>query len=128
MIMFFDRSVGITIPLVLRKLRLPVRVEFHQGHFPSDAPDDAWLPVVGQWGWTVIGHDTKYHLTSNELAALKQYSVGCFYLWGANASKWEKMRVFAFAYRRIVAAEGSTPKPFIYRVDRRGLLKPVDLP
>ena len=55
-----------------------------------------------------------------------------FYLWGAEASRWEKMRLFAKAYDRIIAAVAAADiagsRPFIYRVDRRGTLKRVALP
>ena len=81
MTFFFDRSVGIAVPKALQLLRLVTPIEYHQDHFAQDALDDAWLPEVGERGWTVIGHDHSYHLRSNELAALVQYNIGCFYLW-----------------------------------------------
>ena len=124
--LFFDRSTGKAIPTALR--RLGVMVEFHGLHFARDAEDDEWLQLVGQWGWFVVGQDYHYHLRPNELATLKQYSVGVFYLWGAQATKWETMRVFARAYDRILAAADSTPRPFIYRVQRTGPLRAVPLP
>jgi len=128
MILFFDRSIGVKIPTALRLLDLPVQVESHQEHFEQDEKDDVWLPVVGDWEWFVIGQDYKYHLLPHELTALKQHRVGCFYLWGAKARKWEKLRVFARAYDRIVDAAMNTPRPFVFRVDRIGRLKPVPLP
>ena len=129
MILFFDRSVGTVVPRILRHrdLRLPVQVEYHEDRFKIDEQDDIWLPTVGKWGWTVIGHDYSYHKRSTELSAIKQYSIGCFYLWGSEATRWEKLRCFARAYDRIVEAEAITPKPFIYEVARTGFLRPVDL-
>lgn len=109
-------------------LKLPVQVEYHQNWFPYHEPDDKWLPLVGGRGWTVIGHDSKYHLLPNELLALRQYSMGCFYLWGAEATRWQKMRVLALAYDNIVEAESRAKRPFIFRVDRRGKLRPVPIP
>jgi len=61
-------------------LRVPLGIEYHDAHFPIDAQDDLWLPVVGNWGWIVVGHDSKYHLKPNELHALRLYNVGCFCL------------------------------------------------
>ena len=97
-------------------------------HFPTDAPDDVWLPIVGEWGWTIVGHDSKYHLRTPELDAIKRYGIGCFYLWGSHAKRWEKLQCFARAYDRMVAAEMSTPKPFIYRVSCAGRLTPISIP
>ena len=128
MIFFFDRSVGVKIPQALRLLDLPHQVEFHEQHFKLDEKDDEWLPVVGTWGWFVIGQDYKYHRLPHELAALKQYSIGCFYLWGAEARKWETMRVFARAYDRIVSVAENTRRPFVFSVDHNGRLRQLALP
>lgn len=130
MILFFDRSVGKVIPEILRwkSLRFPLQVQYHQLHFASDEEDDVWLGQVGQWGWTVIGHDFSYHKKPNELSAIKQYKIGCFYLWGSEAKRWEKLQCFARAYDRIIQAEANTPKPFIYRVTQWGALHHIQIP
>jgi hypothetical protein len=126
-ILFFDRSVGKSIPEALRLMKLPVGIEYHQLHFPIDEADDVWLPVVGSWGWTVIGQDYKYHLNENEAAALRQHSMGCFYLWGAEAHRWDTMRLFARTYDKILAAAKTAPRPFVYDVQLTGRLKPLPL-
>ena len=127
MTFFFDRSVGTSVPLALRSLRIPVTVEYHDAHFPVDAPDDVWLPVVGDWEWFVIGHDSKFHLRPNELQAHRSYNIGCFYLWGGEASRWEKMRLFARAYDRILATTQQVSRPFVFRVLKDSRLVPVRL-
>lgn len=130
MILFFDRSIGVVVPQLLqwKSLRFPIQVEYHQQHFPINEKDDIWLSQIGQWGWIVIGHDSKYHHKPAELSAIKQYKIGCFYLWGAEATRWEKLKCFVRAYDRITEAETNTPKPFIYRVSQRGTLRSVPLP
>ena len=120
--LFFDRSVGTTIPRTLRRLQVPVGIEWHQQHFDSDAPDDLWLPEVGTRGWVVLGFDWSYHLNQAELAAIRQHNVGVFYLWGAEARTWERMFCFARAYDRIVDLAASEAGPFIFRVRRTGSL------
>ena len=126
MTLFFDRDVGTAVPKALEILR--IQVEYHQKYFPQNSPDDVWMPAVGQWGWTIIGHDSQHHAMPNELSAIKQYNLGCFYLWGAEASRWEKMRCLARAYDRIVTADVTTGRPFIYRVTRTGRLTSVPIP
>lgn len=125
MILFFDRDTGTSLPKALRILKVPVC--YHQEHFAKNEPDDRWMPVVGHNQWILIGHDSQHHLKPNELYAVKQYNLGCFYLWGGNASRWEKMRCFARAFDRIMTAINITKRPFIYRVDSRGILKSVEL-
>ena len=130
MILFFDKSVGTVVPRILRwdRLKCPIKIEYHEQHFSTHELDDRWLPIVGQWGWTVVGHDSSYHLYANELSAIKQYGMGCFYLWGSEAKRWEKLQCFARAFDRIVDAEAHTPRPFIYRVTQTGLLRLVPIP
>ena len=59
---------------------------------------------------------------------LKQYAIGCFYLWGAEAPAWESFRLFARAYDRIVERAQTTPRPFVYKVTKDGRLLLVPLP
>ena len=130
MILFFDRSTGTNIPRALREYLKPLglQVEYHDLHFDADAPDDDWLPIVGERGWIVIGQDHHYHLNSPEVEAISQYSIGAFYLWGATESKWEVMCCFARGYTNILNEATVTPKPFIYRVEKRGNLNEIHVP
>lgn len=98
--------------------------------FPPDEADDSWLAFVGKKGWTVFSHDEKFHKPGyeSEISAIKQYQIGCFYLWGANAQNYEKARCFLKAYERIVDAIAGTPKPFIYRIEKSGKLVKVKIP
>ena len=131
MIVFFDRDVGTSLPKALLMLHFDRQfheLHYHQQHFQPDERDDIWLPQVGQWGWTVFGHDSQHHAQEAEISAIKQYGIGCFYLWGSEAKRWQKMQCFARAYDRIVAAESNTPKPFIYRVSEKGALTLVPIP
>ena len=131
MILFFDRDLGTCLPLALIQLHFDRQfheMHYHQQHFAIEEEDDVWLPKVGQWGWTVIGHDSRHHRKAPEISAIKQYGIGCFYLWGSEAKRWEKMQCFARAYERIVEAEKITPKPFIFRVGKIGTLQQVPIP
>ena len=127
MTFFFDRSLGVVIPKALKRLKPPVGVEYHQEHFAQDARDDVWLPSVGARGWVVVSQDYRYHLRQTELAAIKQHGMGCFYLWGSDAGKWETMRVFAKAYDRIVDAATLATRPFVFRILKPGSLKQIQI-
>jgi len=126
-IFFWDKNTPKSIPLALRALNVPVQVKFYKEIYPlsdnsPEGGDDKWLSEVGKWGWTVISQDYHFHERENERYALNYYSVGCFYLWGAKATKWEIMRCFARAYDEIVEAADNTPRPYIYWVSRTGKL------
>lgn len=128
MTFFFDRSVGKTLPESLRMLRIPLGIEYHQLHFAPDLQDDIWLPIVGIREWFVIGHDYSYHTFESGARALRDYNIGCFCLWGSQATRWEKIRLFARTYDKIVAAAETTQRPFIYRVNRDSSLKLLGFP
>jgi len=100
-------------------------VKYHDEHFAPNEQDDWWLAAVGQAGWTVIGHDKKFHEIGVELQAIEHHKLGVFYLWGANAKKWDKMRLFAKVYHKIMSVMGSEQRPFIYRVYKGGAFKKV---
>ena len=106
MIFFFDRSLGTRI----------------------NTPDDVWLEAAGRAGWIVFSQDYRLHLLPNQLYAIQQWKVGGFYLWGAEAPRWEKLRVFARAYDRILSRVASTSKPFLYRIRKDSRLDRVPLP
>ena len=89
--------------------------------------DDPWIKDVGEQGWFVISQDYNMHRREHECAALKQYSVGCFYIWGANASKWDTFRCFSLAYDRIIEAMSNVPRPFLYRIHKDGTLRKIEL-
>lgn len=141
--LYFDRNFGRGLPESLGKLGLKV-VHHHtekrllglpcrkrtEPLFPPEEADDSWLSVVGKNGWTVFTQDQKFHKPGyeSEMLAIRQYSVGCFYLWGATALRHEKALCFLKSYKRIVEAIAATPKPFIYQIDKSGKLTWVPLP
>ena len=92
-----------------------------------DEPDDKWLPVVGARGWTVVAQDYNLHVRQTEVAAIKQHSIGVFYLWGANARAWESVRVFAKAYDRLIEVDQHEQKPFVFRIRKDGAVIQVRL-
>ena len=98
--------------------------------FEQEAPDDEWLSYVGKKGWIAFSHDAKFHKVGYEpeLAAIKQFDLGCFYLWGGSALKYEKARCFLKAYERILVAIETTPRPFIYKIEKSGKLIEVKIP
>ena len=142
--LYFDRNIGTRLPEALRLLGL--RNVFHH-HSPrsqlglqtvagrmklfiDDEPDDSWLKFVGGKGWIVLTQDRKFHASGyeNELSAIKQFSVGCFYLWGAEATTWEKMRSFSRAFDNIMGAAKGTSRPFIFDVSKSGKLQQIAIP
>lgn len=128
MTFLFDRCVPGNLPQALKKLRSPIQPVLHRDYFPGPTDDDVWLTEVGLNGWFVVTQDYKWHLEAAQIAAIKTYKLGCFYLWGASAPTWEIARTFFRAFDGIQRVIQETPRPFIYRIDRNGRLKLQPLP
>jgi hypothetical protein len=146
--LYFDRNVGKRLPEALRLLQLhdvKNNVIHHHSEkrsiagmryknrteqlFKPEEKDDQWLEFVGKKNWIVFSQDRKFHTAGyeNEMFALKQFNVGCFYLWGADARCADKALAFLKAYDKIVAAIQTTPKPFIYDLAKSGKLTRIDI-
>ena len=127
---YFDRNIGRSLPEALRLAKPPFDVEFHPApgsRFAHDMSDDEWLSIVGQHGWIVFSHDRKYHKITAEVSAIKQFDIGCFYLWGAEATTWGKLCAFTKWSPDIIDLARITRRPFIFNVPRSGRIEPVAL-
>ncbi len=111
----------------IKPLNGPVETYKSEIYLPEGG-DDKWLSQVGDWRWIVISQDYHFHDRENERYALKQHGVGCFYLWGAEATKWETMRCFARAYDKVIQAAETTPRPFIFWVSKTGITTQQPIP
>jgi PIN like domain len=139
--LYFDRSLGKALPEALRLLQVPNVLHHHSppeaagitrrtgslSLFADNAPDDEWLEFAGRRGWIAFSQDYKMHRESAPLAAIRQHNTMVFYLWGSQASRWDKMRVFAAAYDRIIAEAANTSGPFVRRVTMAGKLEVVPI-
>ena len=100
-------------------LRAPFAVEYHDDKrhgFAQDEDDDAWLAKVSAKNWIVISHDKRFHVDSLAMEAVRQHGGRVFYLDGGSSVKWDKLRRFCAAFRRINEIIKIERKPFIYRV------------
>lgn len=131
--LFWDKNFGKTVPEVLHRLKPPgIRVRHYLQQYPntanaSEGGDDTWLKEVGEQGWFVISQDYNLHVRQNELYAMRQYDIGCFYLPGASSPKWDKCRYFMRAYDRIVNAMSDVPRPFLFDINKNGTLSQIEL-
>ena len=141
--LYFDRNIGWRIPEALKLLGLSV-IHHHtrrsllgleetakqRSLFAQSEKDDVWLSYVGKQGWLVFTQDRKFHRAGfeAELSAIKQFNVGCFYIWGAEETKWKKMQALCKGMDSMMEMARSTPKPFIFDADRNGKLTQVVIP
>jgi hypothetical protein len=86
------------------------------------------LAKVGAEGWIVFSHDRKFHKELPAIAAIKQHSIGCFYLWGAQMPIWDKLVCFARGSAMIKKTAAQVKKLFIYHLTHNNRLKMVRIP
>lgn len=141
-VLYFDRSLGSSLPLALRVLKVSNVIHHHDDCsvaglkrgageprtlFTDQTKDDEWLAFAAQRHWIAFSQDYSMHLEAAPLAAIKQHQAKVFYLWGANEPRWQKMRGFTMAYERMLAVAATTPGPFVRRVNRHGHIETVTI-
>jgi hypothetical protein len=114
-----------------RALPLPSNIRTIQktnSNFPKITTDDEWIAKVAREGWVIFSHDRKFHVRMPEIAAIKQYKAGCFYLPGANWPTWDKARHFMRFCDGLTERIEVTIKPFIYSVAATGKFTQISIP
>jgi hypothetical protein len=125
---FFDRNIGKRLPEALMHLQPPFAVRWHlKEGFAHDMPHDRWMEIVGPKGWIVIGQDWKFHIRENELKAIKQHAIRCFYLPGTGASKWDTYCRIIRSHKRLMDVSKREKPPFIFDLKGNGHLKRVPI-
>lgn len=92
----------------------------HDDHFPQDAFDDAWLPVVGSRGWTVLTSDDRIRYRQAEMTAACTAGVALFIFTGKRMRGAAIADALVRALPSILELLETKTRPFIARVSRTG--------
>ena len=123
---YFDKNIGSRLPKALRAMDPPFDIRWHSGEkFSPELADDEWLAKAGQNGWVVLTQDWKFHIRENELEAIKQHSVKCIYLPGANEHRWTTYTRFIRSHLRLIEFATQEAAPFIFDLKKNGQIKRV---
>ena len=98
-------------------------VEIHEGNFPPAAPDEDWLPIIGQNGWVLLTKDEKIRYRAAEKRAIAQHLIRAFFLVPTKLTGPENGEVFVKALRRMERFCVGNQPPFIAKVFRNGTVK-----
>lgn len=116
-VFFIDRSLGKhKVPDALRAVG--ARVEIHDAHFPPNAKDTDWLPVVGKRGWVVLTKDDRIRYRQHERAALLGARVRAFVLTNRNLSGDEMAAIFVGMLEKMKKVIRREPSGFVATVTR----------
>lgn len=95
----------------------PFKVKWHQEQgFAQDLDDDKWMAIVGPAKWVVFSQDRKFHLLPNEILAVKQHSIRCFYMPMANEDRWKSLCHIAWRWEKMQEIARNEAAPFIYEM------------
>jgi hypothetical protein len=76
----------------------------------------------------IFSHDRKFHTLLPEIAAVKQYSAGCFYLPGPSSPTWDKVHYFMRSYTGIKNRVAASTKPYIFELKYTGMFVKKAIP
>jgi hypothetical protein len=126
-VIFFDRSVPKGVADALKQVREDVcwlEDVFEEGWIK----DREWIPEIGARGWLVISKDKKIRTRQEERRAVRENNLGCFILnYKQPLNRWEILKLVASSLDEMEEKFASTPRPFMYLIDRNGRFKPFDL-
>jgi predicted nuclease of predicted toxin-antitoxin system len=121
---FLDRCLGKKIlASALRAVNL--KIEVHDDHFPPNARDVEWLPVVGARSWIVLTSDRRIRYRGPELAALMTSRVRAFAFRSGNLTALKMGEIFLRALPRISALLNLNAGPFVASILQDGSVRVV---
>jgi hypothetical protein len=129
LVFFFDRTFGTKLPQALLSLKCPALIKWHQSEgFAHDTPDDVWMNVVGPRKWICLSQDRKWHLNDNELLAVKQHAMKCFYLPSANTDRWITLCHIVSRHEKIMELARENDGPVVFEMKGNRQFYRIKLP
>lgn len=119
-IFYIDRCLGRKLARTLQQHGLTIAL--HDDHFPQNALDVDWLPIVGQRGWVVLTKDARISRNTIERLTVATYNIRMFALTSQNLTGDEMANAFMAAMTRIQQQVRQQDAPFIAKVYRDGRL------
>lgn len=121
---FIDRSVPKGVAEAIKKVRDDVF--WLEDKFPHYSKDEEWLAAAGGGSWLVITRDKHIRTRPGERAKILDHGVGCFILnQKQDPTRWEYLKLLAKAMDEMEDKFATTPRPFIFVVDKNGGMRQV---
>jgi len=122
-VIFIDRSIPRSVADALKAIGRD-DVIWLEDKYPRATKDRDWLPDAGANGWLVITRDKRIRTRPKERDAVIQNSVGLFvFVQGENPTKWDYFKLLGKCLDQMEQLFLSTPRPFIYVIDKAGSIR-----
>lgn len=122
--LYFDRSIGKSVPLALRAVGVEVAFDAERyPHQPGVDPiaDDVWIEDASRRGEVIVYKDKRIRYRPEERAAFVRAGARMFLL-GGNLSRFEMLRLLMVAWPEMARLAAAETPPFIVRIGSRGEL------
>ena len=123
--LFFDRSIGRSVPLALRQVG--VGVEIHDDLYPQrPVPDEEWIGDATARGSVLVTRDRRIRQRPAERKVVASAGARLFVLRGKGSTRLDMLRVLMIAWERMQTTIETEEAPaWIYEIDAGGRLKRV---
>jgi len=121
-VLFLDRNLGSKIiPDRLRSEGL--RIEIHDAHLPNDAPDEAWIQLVGQKNWIGITGDKRIRYSAPSRAAIEKHKTRIIVMTATKLRGSERADLLLKYHRRLQHFAANTEPPYLAKLNRSGKIE-----
>ena len=126
--LFLDRNLGRHI-IANRLRREGIKVEVHDDHLPTDAPDEVWIALVGETGWIALTKDRNLRYRTAEIKSVAQHAARIIVIRAKNATGSDIAELLVKGRPQIARFAAKQNAPFVAAIYRNGRVKryPVDL-
>jgi hypothetical protein len=119
---FIDRDLGQAVPKALQLVRSDI--VYLEEEFAHDTPDEVWLEVMGQRGWTVITRNRKISTNPTQAEAIRSHGVRCFCLMQKKPlTRWQMLERLVKSWDAMEQQLDVRPAPFMLGILSAGAFK-----
>jgi hypothetical protein len=110
---YIDESIDSKI-LVAAMTKAGAQVQRISALVPPGSPDEIWLKICGEQGWTALMRDKRIRSRVLEKQALKDFSVGAFTFSGGQATGQQMADRIVGLLAEMNQRALLTPRPFLF--------------
>jgi hypothetical protein len=125
-VLFLDENLHKCKPILEFLTSNSVRHERHCDHFDPGAPDDIWLPFIGERRWVVLTKDKRNRYNQLEKTAIRRHKVAEFYFGSGNMNGAEMATALKAALQEMKQICGREELPFIASISKSGMITIVE--
>jgi hypothetical protein len=118
--LYLDENLCNSAAILDALAKLVVPFERHLAHFERGAPDEKWLPLVGENNWILLTADKQIRYNFLEKRALEAHAVREFVFASGNMSGQEMATALKSALRKMQRLCRRFKPPFVAAITRTG--------